>query len=140
MADILRAHLDRVKAATVGKLGRKDLPKWIEKNTFINGKPFSFKGHEYQHSILLDESEELVVRKSAQTGISEMAMRMALGLVMVMPGAFRIGYTFPSASFAASSLCPLRESLRRAWDRVPVSSARRPAWSRRRASCGRPAR
>lgn len=102
MADILRAHLDRVKAATVGKLGRKDLPKWIEKNTFINGKPFSFKGHEYQHSILLDESEELVVRKSAQTGISEMAMRMALGLVMVMPGAFRIGYTFPSASFAAS--------------------------------------
>jgi hypothetical protein len=77
--------------ATISRLGRKDLPEWIEKNTFINGKNLSFKGHEYQRRILLDESPEVVIRKSAQTGISEMSMRMALGLVMVMPGAFRIG-------------------------------------------------
>lgn len=95
-------HISRVRAATTQKLGRKDLAEWIEKNTTINNKPFSFHAHEYQHKILLDESTELVIRKSAQTGISEMAMRMSLAMLMVMPGAFRIGYTFPTATFAAS--------------------------------------
>lgn len=101
MDDTSSAHLQRLRMATTSKLGRKDLADWIERNTFINNRPFSFKGHEYQKRILLDESPELVIRKSAQTGISEMSMRMALGLLMVMPGAFRIGYTMPSASFAA---------------------------------------
>lgn len=95
-------HLQRLKAATIQKMGRKDLARWIEKNTFINGRNFSFAGHEYQERILADESQEVVIRKSAQTGISEMSMRMALGLVMIMPGSFRVGYTFPTASFAAN--------------------------------------
>lgn len=102
MSDTIERHLDRIRAATTSKLGRKDLPQWIERNTFLNGRPFSFKGHEYQHRILLEDSPEVVIRKSAQTGISEMAMRMALGLVMIMPGTFRIGYTMPTAHFAAS--------------------------------------
>lgn len=101
MDEISAQHLQRLRMATVGRLGRKDLPEWIEKNTFINNRPFSFEGHDYQKVILLDDSPELVIRKSAQTGISEMAMRMALGLIMIMPGAFRIGYTMPSAGFAA---------------------------------------
>lgn len=83
-------------------MGRRDLPRWIEKHTTINGKPFSFKGHEYQERILTEEAQEIIIRKSAQTGISEMSMRMSLGLVMIMPGAFRVGYTFPTASFAAN--------------------------------------
>lgn len=95
-------HLQRLKTATIQRMGRKDLARWIEKNTFINGKHFSFAGHEYQEKILADESQEIVIRKSAQTGISEMSMRMALGLVMIMPGSFRVGYTFPTASFAAN--------------------------------------
>lgn len=103
MTDLAHVHhLTRLRAATTSRLGRKDLPEWIEKNTFINNKPFSFSGHEYQRRILLDESQEIVIRKSAQTGISEMSMRMALGLLMIIPGAFRIGYTFPSASFAVN--------------------------------------
>lgn len=99
--DTQKFHLARVRAATTNRLKRSDLAKWIEENTKINGKPFSFNKHEYQQRILSDDSPELVIRKSAQTGISEMSMRMALALIMVMPGAFRIGYTFPSASFAA---------------------------------------
>lgn len=96
------AHLQRIRSATTQKLGRKDLAKWIETNTFINGKHFSFAGHEYQKRILEEEAQEIVIRKSAQTGISELSMRMSLGLVMIMPGAFRVGYTFPTASFAAN--------------------------------------
>lgn len=95
-------HLGRLRAATTNRLSRSDLALWIETNTKLNGKNFSFYKHEYQHQILSDSSPELVIRKSAQTGISEMAMRMALGLLMVMPGAFRIGYTFPTAGFASS--------------------------------------
>lgn len=101
MSPDLYQHIERIRAATIKRLGRRDLPEWIEKHTFINGKPFSFAGHEYQKRILLDDCPNLVIRKSAQTGISEMAMRMALGLVMIMPGSFRIGYTFPSATFAS---------------------------------------
>lgn len=102
MDNTTNQHLARLRAATVQKLGRKDLAEWIEKNTTINGKNFSFDRHEYQQRILQDESSELVIRKSAQTGISEMSMRMSLALLMVMPGAFRIGYTFPTATFASS--------------------------------------
>lgn len=101
MDSFIEEHLERVRLATFDRLGRKDLPRWIEQKTFINGKPFSFKGHEYQERILLEESTQIAIRKSAQTGISEMAMRMALGLIMLMPGAFRIGYTLPSATFAS---------------------------------------
>lgn len=102
MSDVAVHHLQRLRSATVSKLGRRDLARWIEKNTFINSKPFSFLGHEYQERILSDESVEIIIRKSAQTGISEMSMRMALALVMIMPGAFRVGYTFPTASFASN--------------------------------------
>jgi hypothetical protein len=100
VSDVITQHIARLRAATVNKLGRRDVAEWIEKNTTINMRPFSFRGHEYQKRILQDESPELVIRKSAQTGISEMSMRMSLALIMIMPGAFRIGYTFPTATFA----------------------------------------
>jgi DNA-directed RNA polymerase subunit RPC12/RpoP len=102
MSNVVQQHLARLKAATIKKLGRKDLPEWIEKNTFINGRHFSFLGHEYQKRILLEDSPDIVIRKSAQTGISEMSMRMAAALVMIMPGSFRIGYTMPTATAATN--------------------------------------
>lgn len=95
-------HLQRLRAATTNRLGRRDLARWIEQKTTIGGRPFSFNGHEYQRRILEDESQEIVIRKSAQTGISEMSMRMVAGLIMIMPGSFRVGYTMPTATFAAN--------------------------------------
>jgi hypothetical protein len=100
MDPLLKNHLLRLRAATVSRMSRADLAQWIQDNTTINGEQFSFLNHEYQLRILQDESDELVIRKSAQTGISEISMRRALALLMIMPGAFRIGYTFPSATFA----------------------------------------
>jgi hypothetical protein len=95
-----KQHLQRVKMATTSRIERKDAARWIEQNTTINGRPFSFVDHEYQESILSDDSVEIIIKKSAQTGISEMAMRLAAALVMIMPEAFKIGYTFPTAGFA----------------------------------------
>jgi hypothetical protein len=79
---------------------RTDLSKWVAKNTFMNGRPFSYVGHEFQQRILDDPSQEIVIIKSAQLGISEMSMRMALGMVMTMPDAFSVGYIFPTAGFS----------------------------------------
>lgn len=59
-------------------------------------------GHEYQRRILEEDSISVVVHKSAQTGISEMSLRMAATLPIVMPGTFNLGYVLPTASFAAS--------------------------------------
>jgi len=102
MDSVYRAHLDRVRAAVFERLGRKDAAAWIERNTYLNGAKFSFVGHEYQKRILEEDAQEIVIRKSAQTGISEMALRNALALVMLMPGSFRIGYILPTAHFASS--------------------------------------
>lgn len=94
-------HYKRLLSKTTRRLSRADLAKWITDNTYIGGRPFSFKDHEFQEKILQDTSQEIVIMKSAQLGLSEMSLRMALGLVMLMPGNFAIGYTFPTASFAS---------------------------------------
>lgn len=101
MNEVLEQHLARLKAGTVSQLSRGDLPRWIEKNTYVDGKPFSFKHHEYQERIAGDLSQEINIQKPSQIGISELAMRMALGLLSVYPGSFRIGYVFPTASFSS---------------------------------------
>jgi hypothetical protein len=87
--------------ATTNRLKRTDLAKWVTTNTFFsNGKNFSFKDHEFQERILNDPSQELVIIKSAQMGVSEMSLRMAVGMVMMMPDSFSAGYVFPTAGFA----------------------------------------
>ena len=88
--------------ATVARVGRADIADFIERNTYLGGRLFSFKGHEYQRRILMDESPSIVVHKSAQTGISEMSLRLAATLPVVMPGTFNLGYVLPTASFATS--------------------------------------
>lgn len=99
MSDIVRHHLARVEGATTKRLRMRDLPKWVEENTTINGRPYRFKDHEYQERIMGDESQEVVIRKCSQVGISEMSIRMALGLARLMPSYSTI-YTFPTATFA----------------------------------------
>lgn len=100
MNEELLHHIDRIKAATTNRLSRRDLGKWITDNTYHQGRRFSFKNHEFQQRIASDESQEITIIKSAQLGVSELALRMAAGLVMLMPGAFSCGYVFPTASFS----------------------------------------
>ncbi len=93
-------HLQRIRMATSGKLTRRDLAKWVETETFINGKPYSFLHHEFQERILSDDSQIVVIRKCSQVGMSETSLRLALGLVSIMQN-FSLIYVFPTASFAA---------------------------------------
>lgn len=101
MNEVVEAHLARLKSSTVQRLTRADLARWIEDKTTLGNRPFRFKNHEYQERIVSDESQEVVVRKCSQVGLSEMAIRMALGLVGLMES-YSVIYTFPTASFAST--------------------------------------
>lgn len=98
---IFKHHLERLKSATLQKHTVGMLPEWICKHTKINGSNYSFIDHEYQERILRDESQEVVIRKCSQVGLSETSARMALGLCAVIPH-YTVGYTLPTAGFATT--------------------------------------
>jgi hypothetical protein len=100
LEEISKEHLTRLRMATVNKLGRKDLARWITENTFLGGKPYSFDSHQWQLRVLQEESPEITLIKSAQLGASELSMRMAASMIMTASGNFSIGYLFPTASFS----------------------------------------
>lgn len=100
MDNTTKQHLARLRLATTHRTQRSELSKWVCEHTYLNGRKFTTKDHEFQERIMNDTSQEVVIIKSAQMGISEMAMRMAAGLVMTMPDAFSIAYVFPTAAFS----------------------------------------
>lgn len=93
-------HLQRVRAATVERIDHTRLSEWVTKYTTINGKPYSFKGHEFQQKVLDDPSPHKVVRKCSQVGLSETALRYAAALMGTMRH-FTLLYVLPTASFSA---------------------------------------
>lgn len=97
---MFQRHIERLRSAvTTG--ANASICDFIQTNTFIRGKPFSFAGHEYQQKILNDQSQNIVILKSAQIGISEMSARLALARAVLING-FSTIYTLPSASAAAN--------------------------------------
>lgn len=88
-------HLSRLKS-TLSTHGHDTMCEFLQEHTFLRGKPFNFEGHEYQKQILSDPSQEIVIIKSAQLGISEMSCRLALGKAVLIQG-FTTIYTLPSA-------------------------------------------
>lgn len=75
------------------------LAKWVTENTRIGGEPYSFVDHEYQEVIISDVSQEVVVRKCSQVGVSEATVRLALAMVNVI-SPMTVIYTLPTAKFA----------------------------------------
>lgn len=100
MDDLAVQHLQRMRAATTNQYTRADLLRWVTNETYLNGKKFNTKGHEYQERILLDQSQELCLKKPSQVGISELSLRMALGMVCMLPN-FSLIYTMPTATLAS---------------------------------------
>ena len=100
MSDLVQHHMSRLRMATTNRLGRSDMARWICENTYINGKNYSFKDHEWQERLLAEESNEIVIIKSAQLGASEISLRMALALTMTSVGKFAMAYLFPTAEFS----------------------------------------
>lgn len=73
---------------------------WLEKNTKLAGDPFSFKDHEFQIDIANDLSANGVIKKCAQVGLSELSIRVMLG-ILAISNSRRAIYVLPSAAFAA---------------------------------------
>lgn len=100
MDNALTQHLGRLRTTLLNRTTRADLLEFVCKNTYLNGKPFSTKGHEYQERILSDVSQEIVIVKPSQIGLSELSLRIALGLVNMIPN-FSLIYTLPTATMAS---------------------------------------
>lgn len=94
-------HLQRLKSATIQALTPREVGVWLCRNTFHSGKPFSFVNREYQERIVGDESQEIVVIKPSQVGVSELSARLTLAKVN-LNRAFTTIYTLPTAGFAAT--------------------------------------
>ncbi len=101
MDQITSDHLERLKATVFQRFGLANLADWIEAKTFLGGKPYSFKDHEYQKAIISDTSVEVSVRKCSQVGVSEATARLSLAMVNVI-NPMTVIYAFPTAHFAAT--------------------------------------
>lgn len=101
MSTPFELHLDRLKQGAYTERSLEDTSKWIEKNTTLGGRPFSFKGHEYQRRILDSKAQEIVVKKCSQVGLTELSVRKTLALCAMMRNRTFI-YTLPTAHFAAT--------------------------------------
>lgn len=55
--------------------------QWIVKYTKLKDVPFSFTDHEFQVEIIDDPSQQIVVRKCAQVGLSEVMVRDVLAFL-----------------------------------------------------------
>lgn len=92
-------HFTRVKDAINNVYGVFNLAPWIEKHTYLDGKKFSFKDHEFQRNILEDTAPTSIIVKCAQIGLSELAYRYAIAACCTQDD-MTIIYTFPSSSDA----------------------------------------
>lgn len=96
--EIFQRHVARLKSS-LSAHGHNTICDFITEHTYIRGARFDFHGHEYQKKILEDQSQNIVILKSAQIGISEMSARLALAKAVLING-FSTIYTLPAASAA----------------------------------------
>lgn len=78
------------------------LSRWLEENTSDPrdaNKKWSFKDHEFQIAIANEDRPLATVKKCSQVGLSELSVRVALGLLVILPSSTAI-YTLPSTNFA----------------------------------------
>jgi hypothetical protein len=67
---------------------------WIEKNTSLRKKPFSFKGFEFQRAIVDDMHPDLSCIKCSQIGLTEVQLRKNFGFLKRNVGTVSI-FTLP---------------------------------------------
>ena len=79
--DLLRDLLGQMEGRYLDESSKLTTSEWVIQNTTLRGRPFSFKGYEFQRAILDDQSRELVVVKPSQCGLSEIQVRKALAFV-----------------------------------------------------------
>ena len=97
-----KEHVGRMRDSVSDVYGLTNLAPWIEKKTFLDGKRFSFKSHEFQKDILADPAKTSIIVKPAQVGLSELAYRYAIAACCTQEN-MTIIYTFPASSDAEKS-------------------------------------
>jgi len=97
----LLTHLSKLKTDVLNTYDLKDVVKFLEDKTFLQGSRFSFKDHEVQADILSDTNKVVNVQKCAQVGMSEAMSRYGLGLAAMLPY-FNVIQTMPSATDASN--------------------------------------
>ena len=110
--DLFQRHISRLRSSLAAH-SPDTICDFITQHTYLNGKKFSFDGHEYQRTILEDPAQTIYVVKSAQMGISEMSSRLALARCSLIDG-FSTIYTLPSAlaaqNFMKTRITPVVDS------------------------------
>ena len=78
------------------------LPEWISKNTRNPRKKefrWSFAEHEFQIDIARDATPDVAIRKCSQVGLSELSVRIALGIGFMRD--LTVIYVLPTSKFAS---------------------------------------
>ena len=94
MSGLFDRHMARLRSS-LSAHSHDTICDFITEHTYIRGQRFDFSGHEYQRKILEDKSQNIVILKSAQIGISEMSARWALARAVLVQGCSTI-YTLPA--------------------------------------------
>lgn len=96
---IAQGFLDRLILSLDTEAAYGNMTRWVENNTMLEGRMFSFRDHEFQEAIVNDTSRRVVVRKCSQVGLSECSARLAIGVTATAKDSHFI-YVMPTKSFA----------------------------------------
>jgi len=77
--DLLRDLVAQMEARYLDDHSHLSMSDWVIENTTLKGRPFSFKGYEFQKQIVDDLHPDLVVIKCSQVGLTETQIRKILG-------------------------------------------------------------
>jgi hypothetical protein len=95
--------LERVRVASGRTRDLSRMAAWLcehTKHPKNPKKPWTFLDHEMQRDIANETRHHVLVRKCSQVGLSELSVRISLGMLAIFPGTTAI-YTLPTAKFAA---------------------------------------
>lgn len=95
MNPVVAGFVDRIKDHAENRMVLGRMSDWLQKNTTLNGRPFSFKGHEFQIEIADCQHFDMCVIKPSQVGMSELTARIVLGFLASNTGAVAM-YTMPT--------------------------------------------
>ncbi len=98
----LSDSIERLRTKLLDVYSLATLDQWIAKHTYLDGKPYSYKDHEYQIPILRDEAKTSIIVKCAQVGLSELAYRWAVAACCIVDD-MTVIYTFPTSTDAENN-------------------------------------
>lgn len=90
---------ERLRMSLNREEGLAELDQIVLKYGMVEGKPYSFKDHEYQQEIIRDTRSRIDVQKCSQVGASEMAVQKALAIMAVM-SYMRVMFSLPTKEMA----------------------------------------